>query len=263
MKIGIRTASLGIDAPEEALKVAGDLGYDGVELVTRDEQQVRGWLEEGGAGGAAALREAQRRSNCRVSSFSYALFRRVNFAQENQALRREGVSLVSDAIRAVRNVGGDGILLPHFVRQTLDISAPEEERMIDGLHQIAPVAEQNGVVVGLESSFSAGQLQRITRAVGSKQVGVYQDLANAIIYRQQPQGTIRQLGPAIVMVHVKDTDGSGQALLGEGKVDWDACRRALREIGYDGWYVLETPAQPDPIDNARRHLEFTRDWLAA
>jgi sugar phosphate isomerase/epimerase len=263
MKVGIRTGSLGIDAPEAALETAARLGYDGVELITRDEQQVRGWLEDGGATGAAALRAAQERTNCRVSSFSFALFRRVNFAQEDEALRQEGVALVSDAIRAVRNVGGEGILLPHFVRQTLDIPPEEEARMIDGLRQIAPVAEQNGVLVGLESSFSAGQLERITRGVGSKHVGVYQDLANAIIYQQDPEATIHTLGPAVVMVHVKDTDGSGQALLGEGKVDWAGCRRALREVGYDGWYVLETPAGPDPIANATRHLEFTRRWIAS
>jgi sugar phosphate isomerase/epimerase len=248
---------------DDALDTAGRLGYDGLEIITQDAEQVRGWLREDGPQGAAALRERAKRAGCQVSSFSFALFRRVNFAQEDEALRREGVALVSDAIRACRNVGGEGILLPHFVRETLDIGPAEEERMVDGLRQVAPVAEEQGILVGLESSFSAEQLRRIAGAVGSRQVGVYQDLANAIIYQQDPATTLRALGPAIVLVHVKDTDGKGQALLGEGRVDWESCRAALRDIGYDGWFILETPGGDDPTGNARRHLEFTRRWLAS
>jgi sugar phosphate isomerase/epimerase len=64
------------------------------------------------------------------------------------------------------------------------------------------------------------------------------------------------------MVHVKDTPGAGQAPLGAGVVDWAACRRALLDIAYDGWYVLETPPGDDPVDAAARYLDFTRRWLA-
>ncbi len=261
MKIGIRTGSLRQEVPE-ALEMAGRLGFDGVEVITRDEQQLRGWLDEAGPGGAGALREQARRAGTTICSFSLALFRRVNFAQDDAALRQEGVQLVSDALRACRNVGGTAILLPYFDRDRLDIGADEEARFIEGLRACAPVAEETGVAIALETSFSPEQLQRIIRAVGSPKVGVYQDLANAIIYRQDPAAVLRALGPAVVMVHVKDTaPQGGQALLGEGLVEWAACRAALREIGYDGWYVLETPAGDDPAGNAARHLAFTRRWL--
>jgi sugar phosphate isomerase/epimerase len=265
MKIGIRTGSLGElgQRLDSALATAAQIGFDGLEIITRDEAQLRGWLVESGAGGAAALREQAARAGCEISSFSLAIYRRVNFAQEDPDLRREGVRLVSDALRACRNVGGSAVLLPHFDRQRLDIGPEEEARYVEGLRACAPVAEETGVAIALETSFSAAQLKRIVSATGSPKVGVYQDLANAIIYGQRPAETIRALGPAIVMVHVKDTKDGGQAMLGEGTVDWGACRAALREIGYDGWFVLETPAGDDPLASARRQLEFTRRWLAS
>jgi sugar phosphate isomerase/epimerase len=266
MKIGIRTASLNQVLPE-ALETAGRLGYDGLEVVTRDPDQLRGWLEEGGPGGAAALREQSARARCAISSFSLAIYRPVNMAQEDEAKRREGVRLVSDTLRACRNVGGAAVLLPHFDRERLDISAEEEARFVAGLRQCAPVAEETGVAIALETSFSAGQLQRITEAVGSPKVGVYQDLANAIIYGQDPAATLRTLGPAVVMVHVKDTarggPGSSNVPLGQGEVEWAACRQAIKDIGYNGWFVLETPAGDDPIASAARHLDFARRWLAS
>ena len=262
-KIGIRTPSLRQDLPE-ALDTAARLGFDGLEVVTRDEAQLRGWLQEDGPGGAAALREQARRAGCAVSSFSLAIYRPVNLCQEDQATRQQGIQLVSNALRACKNVGGAAVLVPHFDRERLDVGPDEEARLVEGLRACAPVAEETNVAIALETSFSAGQLQRITRAVGSPKVGVYQDLANAVIYKQDPAATLRQLGPSVVMVHVKDTGAAGgNAPLGDGVVDWDACRAALREIGYSGWYVLETPAGDDPEADAARYLQFTRRWLGA
>lgn len=261
-KIGIRTASLNQQLPE-ALHTAGRLGYDGLEVVTRDADQLRGWLTEAGPHGAAALRDEAQRAGTAISSFSLAIYRPVNFAQGDEAKRQEGVQLVSTALRACGKVGGAAVLLPHFDRERLDVSTEEEHRFVEGLRQVAPVAEQTGVAIAIETSFSAAQLVRIVDAVGSAKVGVYQDLANAIIYGQDPVQTLRTLGRRVVMLHVKDTaEGGGNCPLGEGRVDWPACRAAVSEIGYDGWFVLETPAGDDPVAGAERYLDFTKRWLA-
>ena len=265
-KVGIRTASLNQQLPE-ALETAGQIGYDGLEVVTRDPDQLRAWLSEDGPSGAAALRERALLARAEVSSFSLAIYRPVNFAQEDEAKRREGVALVTDTLRACKNVGGAAVLLPHFDRERLDVSVEEERRFVDGLRQVAPVAEETGVAIAIETSFSAAQLIRIVDAVGSAKVGVYQDLANAITYQQDPAATLRALGKRIVMLHVKDTGPEGgNCALGEGRVDWKACRAAVRDIGYDtpdAWFVLETPAGDDPVRDAARYLEFTRTWLAS
>jgi sugar phosphate isomerase/epimerase len=266
MKIGIRTASLGPlgDDLPGALAAAGRLGYDGLEVVTRDPDQLRAWQEEEGPGGARAARELAAGAGCAISSFSLAIFRAVNFAQEDESLRRQGIALLGDAVRACAGVGGVAVLVPYFDRQRLDISPAEEARFVDGLRACAPVAERTGVAIALETSFSARQLQRIVEAVDSPRVGVYQDLANAVIFGQDPAATLRTLGPAVVMVHVKDADGAGKnAPLGEGVVDWAACREAIREIGYQGWFVLETPAGDAPLDSGARHHAFTARWLAS
>ena len=230
-------------------------------MVTRDPIQLRGWLNEGGPGGAAQVRAMAERAKTQVSSLSLAIYRPVNFAQEDESLRREGVELVSAALRACRTVGGAAVLLPHFDRERLDISREEEERFAEGLRRVAPVAEETGVAIAIETSFSAAQLIRIVDAAGSPEIGVYQDLANAVIYNQDPAETLRALGKRIVMLHVKDTPGKGQAPLGEGVVDWAGCRAAVREIGYDRWFVLETPSGDDPVSDAARYLDFTRRWL--
>ena len=49
------------------------------------------------------------------------------------------------------------------------------------------------------------------------------------------------LGARIAQAHVKEIGG---ALLGEGRVPWPQIIAALKQVGYDGWLVLETNPTP-------------------
>ena len=160
-------------------------------------------------------------------------------------------------------IGANGVLVPHFDRQNIDIAPEEEASTIEGLRQVAPVAEETGVNICLETSFSVEQLQRICQAVDSPRVGVYQDTANAIIYGHDSVDMLTRLAPHIRMIHIKDLD---QKPLGEGSVPWDGCIAAIRDSGYGtedhlgtDWLVLETPPGEDPVESAKPNLEFTRE----
>lgn len=253
-KYAIRNGSLQCEW-KDGLETAGRLGFDGVELIIKEEEQldrlltdegrdeVQGWAKESGAA---------------VSSLSPGLY---NGTFKSKALRGDAetrarcVDFVKRCVRACRDVGGAGILLPYFEREHLDITADEQAWLVDEMKQCAPTAEECGVTLCLETSFSAGQLKAICEAVGSERVGVYQDLSNAIHFEQEPVATLRALGGHVKLVHVKDTD---QSLLGEGRVDMPGCAAALREIGYSGWMVFETAPQDDPIASAKKNLAFAK-----
>jgi sugar phosphate isomerase/epimerase len=82
-----------------------------------------------------------------------------------------------------------------------------------------------------------------------------------------PVRAIEELGPHVAHVHLKDVFRRGEPHVtcrwGEGVVDIEACVRALREIGYDGYLTIEhEPEDHDPSDELvelRRRLEA---WLA-
>jgi L-ribulose-5-phosphate 3-epimerase len=66
-----------------------------------------------------------------------------------------------------------------------------------------------------------------------------------MIFYGFPQDWVRTLGPRISRIHIKDFKldrDKGQFFwknLGEGDVDWVAVRKALGEVGYDGWITTE------------------------
>ena len=94
---------------------------------------------------------------------------------------------------------------------------------------MAKKAEDSGVVLGIESWLSAAELVRILDAVGSRNVQVYYDVANSTQMGYDVAAEIRQLGrERICEFHAKENG----FLLGQGRVDFAAVRKAMDDIGF-------------------------------
>ena len=115
--------------------------------------------------------------------------------------------------------------------------------------RILPLAEELKVVVAMEEVWnkfllSPLEMARYVDELASPWVKAYMDVGNVLFYGY-PQDWIRTLGPRIARVHLKDFKvdrGEGRFYwknLGEGDVDWVEVRKALSEVGYDGWMTTE------------------------
>jgi sugar phosphate isomerase/epimerase len=77
---------------------------------------------------------------------------------------------------------------------------------------------------------------------------------------------IRAAGRFVRHTHIKDVKAAGAhetCLLGEGVVNVAASLRALREIGYTGWYSWEDePEDRNPFDSAVRNRKWMESHLS-
>ena len=71
----------------------------------------------------------------------------------------------------------------------------------------------------------------------------YFDVGNIVMYGF-PQEWIRALGNRIARFHLKDFDSKTRNFvnLREGSIDWKEVRKAIGEIGYNGWLTVELNA---------------------
>ena len=101
------------------------------------------------------------------------------------------------------------------------------------------------------------------KRLGRAPLGIYYDLGNATSQGYNPAEEIRVFGDLLVGLHIKDRKvGGGSVFLGEGDTDFVGSFRALKEIGYRGPMILETPRGSDPVITARKHLSFVRQAMA-
>ncbi len=166
-----------------------------------------------------------------------------------------GPAWLEQCIEATADLGATNILLAFFgagdLRKNKDeLKADAVDAVVGRLKDAAPKAEKAGVVLGLENYLTAKQNLAIIERVGSRAVQVYYDARNSADVGHDPAAEIRELKGQLCQIHFKD----GPNFLGEGKVNWEAVRDALNDIGYKGWVVLETSC---PSGN--READFKRN----
>ena len=107
----------------------------------------------------------------------------------------------------------------------------------------------------VESYLTAEQQLDIINRVGSEAIGVYYDVANSQSKGHDICREIRLLGKHIAEFHAKDYDG----LYGKGSIDFKAVRKAIDDIGYRGWLVMEGTKMPLGVEESCRYdAEYLR-----
>jgi hexulose-6-phosphate isomerase len=96
--------------------------------------------------------------------------------------------------------------------------------------------------------------------VNSPFVGAYWDMGNAVSMGYDPEQEVKLLGSHIVQVHIKEfagipsleyagySSGINSVPLGEGQVPLAGILRALADIQYREWLVLETGIYGEGIE---------------
>ena len=129
----------------------------------------------------------------------------------------------------------------------------------DFMTELVSHAEKAGVMIGIENTPQAlvkdeDDLLRLVKEIPSKALRVNFDPANLNLTppgnRDLP-GAIRKLKGHIVSVHAKDSvygggpygqmpDGTWRCPpIGQGTVVWRECVEALKDIGFDGYLIIE------------------------
>ena len=166
--------------------------------------------------------------------------------------------LLVEAVEIAHNLGTNNILLPILGDSHIDMA---NQAQVDGfvamMKEVARYAERYGVVVGLEDWISAEDNIKIVDAIGSDYVGVYYDCHNIVPRVKDIYVEPKMLGKRIHQIHVKNAN----MLLSEpgGRVDWPRMAQEFYDIGYRGWYVLETNSPSnDIVADTRANIEYVK-----
>ena len=250
-KVGVTDWNLRQEGKIEAIVLARELGFDGVQvsigkgtdkLPLSDPALQKMYLDE------------SKRVALPVESLCLEILHR-NYLKSDPL----GQRWVADSIPIAKAMGVRVVLLPFFGKGALQTTA-EMDKVGDTLKEIAPAAEQAGVILGLEDTNSARDNVRIMDRTKSSAVLTYYDVGNSTKNGFNVVEEIRWLGGGrICEVHLKDNPH----YLGEGSIDFKAVIDALADIGFDGWAQLETDSPVSVEADMRRNLKFVRGLIAA
>ena len=115
---------------------------------------------------------------------------------------------------------------------------------VDSMRQVAEHAETVGITLGVEAlnRFETYLLNthadsaRFIREVDHPNARMMYDTFHANIEEKDIAQAIRDCHDVCALVHISENDRSTP---GSGNVDWDTNFNTLKEVGYDGWMVVE------------------------
>ena len=179
-----------------------------------------------------ALLRRSKETGVAIASTAMGIFNRNPFKAASEA-----VDWAKAGIEATHLLGVEVMLLAFFGKNNLKDDADGTAETIKRLKEVAPLAEDKGVILGLETTIDADEHIHIIESVGSPAVQVYYDTGNSHGNGYDIEKEIRQLGNDLICeVHVKD---KSKKIFGQGEVDFVGALEALKEIGYDRWFILE------------------------
>ena len=115
---------------------------------------------------------------------------------------------------------------------------------VDSMRQVAEHAETVGITLGVEAlnRFETYLLNthadsaRFVRDVDHPNARMMYDTFHANIEEKDIAQAIRDCSDVCALVHISENDRSTP---GTGNVDWDTNFNTLKEVGYDGWMVVD------------------------
>ena len=253
LKIGMTDWNLGQRGDITKIALARQIGLDGIQVSLQfptDDSPTFGEPET-----QAAFKQAALENGIQICSLAIG-----NPGKSRLPLHTNpaaGILLV-EAVEVARNLGTNNILLPILGDSHINMqNAQEVNTFVAMMKEVARYAEKAGVVVGLEDWISAEDNLRLLDAIGSDYVGVYYDARNIKSrLKVDPYDEPKRLGKRIHQIHVKN----GQKLMRDTDIlDWPRLAQEYHDIGYRGWYVLETGSPTeDIIADTRANIEYVR-----
>jgi D-psicose/D-tagatose/L-ribulose 3-epimerase len=123
-------------------------------------------------------------------------------------------------------------------------TADEKKRAVEVLRGAAELAKQANLMLAIEylNRFecyfltTAADAAALCKEVNHPNFRTMYDTFHANIEENRPSTAIKAVAPYLAHVHISENN---RGTPGTGQVNWFENFRSLREVGYDGWLVIE------------------------
>jgi D-psicose/D-tagatose/L-ribulose 3-epimerase len=162
--------------------------------------------------------------------------------------RKRSITHLQECIEATASMGSHLLAGPVYGpigyqpghRRTND----EWQWFLDALHSIEPHLETNDVTLALEpvnrseTHFirTASDALALCDAMDSPRIGVTIDTFHANIEEESTPSALRTLGSNLKHIHLSEND---RGIISSGQIDFASILRALQEISYEGYLMIE------------------------
>jgi len=239
-----------------AFQVAKDVGADGLEVdmgglgkrPTFDNQLANDSMRE------VFLAKAK---DLQLEIPSLAM---TGYYAQSFCAREEFKKSIADCISTMKAMNVKVAFLPLGVQCDL-VKKPElRDSVISRLRVAGKMAEEAGVIIGIETALDAKKEKKLLKAIGSPAIRSYFNFSNALKNERDLHKELRTLGKKyIVQIHCTDDDGVW--LENNTRLDMKKVKHTLDKMGWSGWLVIERSRDAKDPTNVKRNYSANTKYV--
>jgi L-ribulose-5-phosphate 3-epimerase len=156
--------------------------------------------------------------------------------------REQFIQSIQDCITTMKLMNVKVAFLPLGIQCDL-VKKPElRDSVVSRLKIAGKMAEDAGVVIGIETALDAKGEKKLLKDVGSLAIKSYFNFSNAIKNGRDLNKELKTLGKKyLVQIHCTDDDGVW--LQNDPKIDMKEVKKTLDKMHWSGWLVIERSPQ--------------------
>ena len=167
--------------------------------------------------------------------------------------RENFVQSIEDCIRTMKLMDVKVGFLPMGVQCDLVKHPDLMESVISRLQLVGKMAEESGVVIGIETALDASAEKKLLKQVGSNAIKSYFNFSNPLKNGRDLYKELKILGRKnIIQIHCTDDDGV--LLKDNTRLDMKKVKQTLDKMGWSGWLVLERSRDAKEPNNVKKNF---------
>ena len=255
---------------EDAIRLARDVGYEGVEVAPFT---IAGDVNQISPGRRDQIRSAAEEAGVEIIGLHWLLVgpKDVHMTTADDATRQRTQQYFLDLIGLCGDLGGDRMVIGSPKQRSVEPGSTYEQawgRAIDLFKGLLPLAEEKGIVLCIEPLartetdfiYTAAEGARMVDEIGHPNFRLHIDVKAMCDEGRPLDEVIRDGAGRVGHFHVNDANRNGP---GWGDTDYGPIVQAVREIGYDDYASVEVfDFQYDPKRIAQSSLDFLQRAFA-
>lgn len=171
----------------------------------------------------------------KVEIFSLAM---TGYYAQSYCGRAEYIRSIEDCIKTMQLMNVKHAFLPLGVQCDLKKNPGVRDSVVARLKVAGKMAEQAGVIIGIETALSAKEEVQLLKEIGSPAIKIYFNFSNPLKEGRDLITELKILGKdRISMIHATNKDSVW--LENDPQLDLYKVKKTLDEMGWSGWLVIE------------------------
>jgi alpha-L-rhamnosidase len=231
-----------------AVTLTGELGADGLEL------------DMGGLGKREtfdnALKDSATRekfiTEAKKQNIAFASLAMTGFYAQSLADRPTVPKMIEDCINTMKQLDIKTAFLPLGVEGDLKKYPERRSKIVERLKMAGKMAEEAGVVIGIETALSAKEEVKLLKEIGSPAIKIYFNFSNPLKEGRDLYKELQILGKdRICQIHCTNKDSVW--LINDPQIDMKRVKQTLDKMGWSGWLIIERSRDANDPRNVRRN----------